>query len=321
MKRYIIALLILACITGINAQDNRLLIKDLDLKAYISLDKENYRLGEDIYLSVEIINQSSDYVEFDTSAYKLNNSKLLVRNLQTGELLEEKYSKIIKDNKLKASRPELFKLNKTALYTDEILKFKLNLPEYFEFNEMGRYKVFIEFDPFPANSKKHKIHISNPIYLILKDRLMDEEYKELVNYLKETEEKKRYTPNGAIDFMLESYKNGDWENYFRYQDLDKIILQYHQFRDKYQKASSIMKKKIIGDFKKWVMEREEKEIKEYEILNIDHSYKDKTSVVKCRITYKKPALYRSYIYEFNLYQNGIKWWTVNDISVITYSKK
>ncbi len=322
MKRYIIALLILAWITGINAQDNRLLIKDLDLKVYISLDRENYRIGEDIYLSVEIINQSSDYVEFDTSAYKLNNTKLFVGNLQTGELLEEKYSKIVEDNKLEKSRPELFKLNKTALYTDEILKFKLNLPEYFEFEEMGRYKVYIEFDPFPASSKKHKIQ-SNPIFLILKDRLMEEVLKVQIKKLKETEDKKRYTPKGAIDFMLESYKNGDWENYFMYQNLDKIILQYNQFKNKYQRASRIMKKKIIEDFKKWIIKREDKEIDEnekYEILNIDHSYKEKTAVVKCRITYKKPALYRTYIYEYHLYQDGVKW-IINDIGVITYSKK
>ena len=236
MKKHIIAFLLLTCITGINAQDNRLFIKDLDLKVYISLENEHYRIGEDIYLYVEIVNQSDDPVEFDTSPYKLNNTKLFVKNLQTGELLEERYSKIVENNNLKKERPELFKLKKTVLYTDEILKFKINLPEYFEFDKFGRYKITIKFDPFPAYTIKHKNFTSNPLYLALKDRLIDEEYKELVKLLNEIEEQKRYTPKGTIEFILNSYIKEDW-----FTDTDRVT-----FTGFFETKTTSSKRKKLG---------------------------------------------------------------------------
>ena len=103
---------------------------------------------------------------------------------------------------------------------------------------MGRYKIAIDFDPFPKDKKRHKSILSNPIFLKLKDRVVDEEYKDIIKRLKDKEEKKIYKPKGTVDFMLKSYMRGDWDNYFRYQDLDKVILQYNHFKHK-KNAKSI----------------------------------------------------------------------------------
>lgn len=321
MKNILSYILIIFCfITYINAQDNRLLIQDLDLKAYISLDREEYRIGDDIYLNVEIINQSSEPVKFYTSPYKLNNIKIYILNLQQGDILEEKYSEIIKRNELKKDKPELFQFQEKTLYPDEVLKFRINLPEYFKFTDNGRYKIKIEFDPFANTTSAHKIHISNPLFLILKKRQSDETLDEIIQELKKFEEKKRYTPEGTIEFMLNSYKKGEWDGYFLYQDLDKLILQYDRFRDRYIKASKVMKKKIIDEFKTWLINRKNRKIDYFEILDVFHSYKDKKSVVKCKVKYKAPALYKTFIYNYQLKQQAHKW-IVKNVDVLTYSKE
>ncbi len=320
IKNLIIFFTVLIFFSNIHAQENRLLIQDLDLKAYISLDREQYRIGDDIYLNVEMINQTSDAVKFYSSPYKLNNIKLQVLNLQDGNLLEERYNKIVENNKLRQERPELFKLKEKTLYPDEVLKFKINLPEYFQFKDQGRYKIRIEFDPFPSCTRAHKIFISNPLFLILKDSIIDEEYKDLIFKLKELEEKRRYTPEGTIKFMLDSYKSGDWESYYLYQNLDTVILQYDVFKDKFLKASKVMKKKVISDFKQWNITRKNRKIDTFKILDVYHSYKNKSSIVKCRVKYRAPAVYKNFIYKYKLLQKGIKWIVV-DIDVHTYSKK
>ena len=63
-----------------------------------------------------------------------------------------------------------------------------------------------------------------------------------------------------------------------------------------------------------------RKIDTYEILDVYHSYKNKSSIVKCRVKYRAPAVYKTYIYKYKLLQKGIKWIIV-DIDVHTYSKK
>jgi len=77
---------------------------------------------------------------------------------------------------------------------------------------------------------------------------------------------------------------------------------------------------IIEEFKEWVKNRKEKVIGEYKILTVDHSYEKKTCIVTCKVKYKKPTLYRTYFYIYNLHQEGIKW-ILDDIDVINYSKE
>ncbi len=320
MKKWIIALLLCACITNAYGENNRLLIQDLDLKVNISLEQEIHRIGKDIYLYVEVINQSGDVVKFMISPYKLNNIKIMINNLQNGEFLEERYSKVVEDNKLHEKRPEFFEFYETVLYSDEIYKFKINLPEYFEFKDRGRYKITLHYDTFPEDTKPHKKFISNSLYLVLKEPILVEDYKELIMYLKKKEEERVYIPEGTIKFMLDAYRQGNWEHYFLYLDLDTVILRYDKFKDKYNKASNVMKKEIIEEFKEWAKNRKEKVIEEYKILTVDHSYEKKTCVVTCKVKYKKPALYRTYFYEYSLHQEGIKW-ILDDIDVISYSKE
>ncbi len=328
MKKIIIFVAALICIFELNfvhAYDNRLEIKDLDLKTYISFDNEQYRMGDEIclndeiYLNIEVINKSEDVVKFYTSPYKLNNIKLLILDLNKGELLEEKYTKIIEDNDLKKEKPELFKFKETALYNDEILKYRINLADYFNFSR-GRFRVKVEFDPFPATTLAHKSIISKPVVLKIIDSLGDSEFKRMISELKEKEEKKTYTPEGTIRCMLDAYKKGDWDMYFLYQNLDSIIFQYDVFREKYRKSSRSMKTKIISEFKDYIINRRDKQIDNYEIIDVYHNHKNKQSVIKCKIKYKEPALYKTYIYSYKLKQKGVKWILI-DFDVITYLKK
>ncbi|MBU1077792.1 MAG: hypothetical protein KKH98_10900 [Spirochaetes bacterium] len=295
-------------------------VNDLELKAFLSLDREQYRIEEDIYLNVEVMNTSEDPVSFYVSPYKLNNVKLYILNLQNGLILDEKYSRILENNDLKKEKPELFEYTTKTLYPDEVYKFRINLPEYFDLPEPGRYKVKLEFDPFANSTLPHKIMISNPLFFVLKDSIKDEAFNNMILSLKKIEEEKTYTPQGTIEFMLNAYQKGNWDGYFLYQDLNAVIMQYDKFRDRYLKASTVMKQKIISEFKEWIMSRPEKEIEKYDILDVYHSLTDKSSVVKCKVTYKSPALFKTYIYKYKLIQKGVKWIVV-DIDVQTYSKE
>jgi len=323
MRRVVLILFILVfCVIYAHAEESRLLVQDLDLKVYISLDHEIYRIDKDIYLFIEVMNRSSGPVQFITSPYKLNNVKMEIKNLQTGELVEEKYSKIMKDNDMKNLRPELFNFNKTTLYPDEILKFKINLPEYYIFSQPGQYKITVHYDPFPDNAAPHTILPSNSLYLILKESQLDEDYKDLMNYLKKKEEEKSYTPEEALKFILDTYMQENWKNHFLYINLDSIIKRYDEFKDRYKNASMPLKKEIIEDFKEWWKKRQDMKIDYYKILKVNKIYEEdnNTCQIECKVKYKMPAIYRTYYYIYTLKQKGIKWF-LEDIQVKSYSKE
>lgn len=318
MKKHIILIFIIFLMNILHAEN--LFVQNFDLKVNISFEKEKYRIGEDIFLNVEVINNQDDAVKFYTSPYKLNNIKIQILNLKQGEVVEEKYSKILEINNLKQDKPELFIFNNRTLYPDEVLKYKINLPDYFDFLEDGRYKIQIQFDPFPNVKTEHKIFLSNYVYLLLDKSIVDQGYQNIIMELKQKEEKKFYLPQETIEFMLKAYMHKDWDDYFLYQDLNKVIMQYEQFSKRYVQASDIMKQQIIEEYKNWVMTQKNKEIEDYQLLDVFQSYEKDKSIVKCKVRYKKPAFNRTFYYQYTLYRDGNKW-KVDEIEVLNYSKE
>jgi hypothetical protein len=293
---------------------SQLYIDDLPLKIYISILKQNYRLDEDIKLQIEVRNEGSKPVFIYPAGYKLLNFEIKILNLKNAEILEKLNPDI---TELKNQNPYLFIPKELELYPDEIYKVELNLNEYYKIEESGRYKITVSFKPYIDN-ENIKFN-SNPIYLNILPTERQRMEQEIVLALKKEEEAKSYTPYSLIKFLLDSKIKGDWNNYFLYQNLDSIILKYPKFSEKYLKASDEMKKDIIEEFKKYEIERPDNKIEEYSIEEIKESFKELKATVRCKIKYKKPAVFQNYVYEFYLVKKGNKWF-VQDFEVINYEK-
>lgn len=320
MKKVLLFINFLLIFQLLDAQENRVLNQNLNLKVNISFDRERYRIGEATELNIEISNLHDDVVLFYTSPYKLNNFKIKILDLQQGEELEEQYSKLVELNNLKQEKPELFILKETRLYPDEILKVKIDLQEYFEFKKPGRYKIEVEFNPFPYQDNDRYLLISHPVYLQLDKSRIQRDYDDIVEKLRSIEEAKSYSPDGTIQFMLEAYQRKDWNDYFLYQNLRTILLQYEPFKSRFMRSSENRREKIIEEFKNWMINQKNKELENYQILEFNQSNVENKSYVKCKIKYRKPAEFNTYYYQYTLHKEGIKW-IVDDVEVLSYSKE
>ncbi len=315
-RKYVYLLLFFSLLASILIGEP-IYIKDLPIKVYISFDKQSYRLDEDITLKIEVKNRGIDKILIYLSGYKLENFNINILNLKNASLVKKKNKNI---NSLKKINSEIFAIREIQLYPDETYKIELDLEDYFELQEPGRYKITADFNPYPMNKASDIKFTSNPVYLILKPSLKRQIESEIKKEIKEREDRKVYTPEGMIKFMLDSKIRGDYESYYLYQNLDSIILKYDKFKTNYLKASETKKRDIIKEFKEWDIKRKDMQIEEYEILEVYQSFKDQTATVKCRIKYKPPAIFRTYIYEFYLVKKGIKW-ILNDFEVLTYLKE
>ncbi len=282
----------------------------LPIKIFISIADNIYRTDDDIILNIEVNNLSSEPISFYKSDNKLNNFRINILNLNNASLLD------MKD----ISYSDAFNKREFTLFPDEVYKVKLNLKDYFQFPKEGRYKIKVEFDPYLNKSIIYTKYISNPIYLNLKPSLRKEQEDQYIADLIKKEKEKTYTPEETIKAMLDARKKHDWKNYFRYQNLNKIILQNDIFKKKFLNASNAMKKKLIKAYKNYIKARKDYEIESYEITLVTHSYTRHESTVECTIFYKKPAIYRAYSYIFKLKQKGNKW-IIDDYDTKSYIKR
>ncbi len=295
-------------------------IKELPVKVYISFDKPYYAMDEEIPLNIEVQNKGNESILLYLEAFKLDNFDIKILNLKDASPVQRDDTYI---EELKSSSPELFHPRSFQLYPDEIYKVEVDINKEFKFKEDGRYKIIVEFKPYPMKGGEDIKFVSNPIYLDLKPSEQMRKEQEIIEQINKREEEKVYTPEGTIQFMLDSKIRGDFVNYYRYQNLDKIIQKYDEFKNLYNDASLNMKEDIIEKFKKWDMNRKDRKIPSiagYKILDVYQSFEKDEATVKCQITYKKPAIFPTYIYQFYLKRQGKKW-IVDDFDVINYVKK
>ncbi len=295
-------------------------IKELPVKVYISFDKPYYAMDEEIPLNIEVQNKGNESILLYLEAFKLDNFDIKILNLKDASPVQRDDTYI---EELKSSSPELFHPRSFQLYPDEIYKVEVDINKEFKFKEDGRYKIIVEFKPYPMKGGEDIKFVSNPIYLDLKPSEQMRIEQEIIEQINKREEEKVYTPEGTIQFMLDSKIRGDFVNYYRYQNLDKIIQKYDEFKNLYNDASLNMKEDIIEKFKKWDMNRKDRKIPSiagYKILDVYQSFEKDEATVKCQITYKKPAIFPTYIYQFYLKRQGKKW-IVDDFDVINYVKK
>jgi len=317
-KIYLLFFLLILITSSLIAEP--IFIKELPVKVYISFDKPYYAMDEEIPLNIEVQNKGNESILLYLEAFKLDNFDIKILNLKDASPVQRDDTYI---EELKSSSPELFHPRSFQLYPDEIYKVEVDINKEFKFKEDGRYKIIVEFKPYPMKGGEDIKFVSNPIYLDLKPSEQMRIEQEIIEQINKREEEKVYTPEGTIQFMLDSKIRGDFVNYYRYQNLDKIIQKYDEFKNLYNDASLNMKEDIIEKFKKWDMNRKDRKIPSiagYKILDVYQSFEKDEATVKCQITYKKPAIFPTYIYQFYLKRQGKKW-IVDDFDVINYVKK
>lgn len=317
-KIYLLFFLLILITSSLIAEP--IFIKELPVKVYISFDKPYYAMDEEIPLNIEVQNKGNESILLYLEAFKLDNFDIKILNLKDASPVQRDDTYI---EELKSSSPELFHPRSFQLYPDEIYKVEVDINKEFKFKEDGRYKIIVEFKPYPMKGGEDIKFVSNPIYLDLKPSEQMRKEQEIIEQINKREEEKVYTPEGTIQFMLDSKIRGDFVNYYRYQNLDKIIQKYDEFKNLYNDASLNMKEDIIEKFKKWDMNRKDRKIPSiagYKILDVYQSFEKDEATVKCQITYKKPAIFPTYIYQFYLKRQGKKW-IVDDFDVINYVKK
>lgn len=291
-----------------------------ELKLYISTVKAYFVIGDSIPVSFKIKNISDKEIELNIQPAAYDSFKIYIYD----DLNSQKKCRhwcVDANNRLKMeqNKPELFEYRSIVLYPGESFSVNIDLSKWYDIDNPGYYKIYANFFPeSQINNKEFKI-ISNILNLIVRpsDKMVRIKQKRLME--QKRKEEILSTPEGTINNMLFAKKNKLWEDYFKCLDIDSVIVNYKEFKHKYENTAQDYKYRVIDNFKNWYKKSNDSHIINYKIKGI--LFSDNQNI-RDIITeeYLGPKTYPgTYQYTYRLIRKGKRWF-VSSINATVIKK-
>jgi hypothetical protein len=134
-------------------------------------------------------------------------------------------------------------IDEIVLKPNEVYGIRINIGEWFDFQQHGSYEIQGVF--FPGLKTGRKRLLSNILYLDLRPP-----YTEEIRIAEKERERSEMqirdlAPYEVVEQMLISLQNADFETYFLFLKLDEFILQFENAGNMYRRASFRDKPLII----------------------------------------------------------------------------
>lgn len=270
-----------------------------------------FKMNEDIYIDVKLSNKEetpySSLIAQD-KRYSFDFELTSLQNKQQKHSAE--YSNFF--NRVQPVFHSVVRLEENEGYTYRIL-----LNDYFDMNITGQYILKCVYYPEMklSNSVNNTVVKSNSITLnilptnsdeyFIQEQIAAEQEKSLVM------EKK--APDEVVDYMLKARINGEWEKFFLYIDLDKMISADITFGKRYKKADSDKQQEILREYKEYLKKDKINEISylpcQFEIIKTE--YTAGSGKVDAFVMFKEHDYIDKKYYTYFLKKQDDKWKITN----------
>ena len=209
---------------------------DIDFSIRFS-DKQIYFTDSQVYIKAEIKNNSANAYRFKVADNKVFNLDFDVRSLKN--LRSEHSERFIRERN--NNRPAYYK--EVSLEPGESYSFTDDLSMYINFQESGVFLVQAIF--YPALSSGDDFIVSkNTLTLSLQPRAGVQEFEALLDDITgEILKKEEFPPDHIVDYFITARQKGQWDKFFLYLDIEKLLLkdpikarQYRGYSDERQRA-------------------------------------------------------------------------------------
>ncbi|HOV14101.1 MAG TPA: hypothetical protein PK771_07445 [Spirochaetota bacterium] len=275
-----------------------------------------YKQNEEIYLDVKIINKSDMNISTLITDDKKFSFDFEIYSMQN-QMLEHRKEYIVAFHRVQT----IFK-TKISIDPNEGYTYRVRLNDYYDLDITGQYYIKGFYYPYlKTGSDKSGIIASNQLTINIRPQDIDDRYiveKKFVEEEKRLNAEKR-SPDDVIRYMLEARMKSEWEKYFLYLDLDKLILGNNKFKDSYLKKDIERQKEIIAQYKDYLKKDTIEDISflphSFEIIKTEYSQgKGKVDVI---VDFKYIDYIERKYYTFFLNKKGEIWY-VYDYEVMNY---
>lgn len=287
-------------------------LTDNQVTAWMLFSKTTFYSGESITFDIIIKNISEEPIDLVLSDALYDNFNFEVRTLQN-QVVDKKdfWQILIRDAQL-GSNDDL-NYRTLTLFPDEQYAKTIHLNEFYQLNEEGGYIIRADFYPSPRFSHEvnpiavstAQINIRESDQVMAADRIRAIQLQE--------EEELVLTPQDTIEFMLRSKMMGDWDNYFKYIDLNRLIQSndFIEYQERYLSRPPSERPYVIDEFKQYLKTYLSEDIESFEIFRT--VIEPDLALVYCDIHYSFVANYElrqvrlTREYTFKLYKKNNRW--------------
>lgn len=266
MKNKIIIYFILLLNFALNAQNIQHNYKDLIVHIEFANPKI-YRSGDDVYIQVQLKNNSNEVISSLISKDKKFCFDFEMVTMQN-KVISHKREYITSFNRIQPVLNSQIKLNPNEGFT-----YSLRFNEYFDTETPGQYYLRVKYYPELKISTESSDYIFSN-YLTLNIRPKGIENPTIVEQHETEKEIKLFSekrpPDEVVKYMLNARIEGEWQKFFLYLNLEKLIMQNNHFNTRYQLADIETQKALIDEYKEYL-----KDNSVADISYLPHSYEIK----------------------------------------------
>lgn len=213
-----------------------------------------FRINDEIIINITIYNPTNSEKSFLIAQDKKFSFDFEMVNMQN-RTIDYKREYITSVNRPQAIFNSLIRLG-----TQEGYSYQVSLNDYFDLNAAGQFYIKAKFFPnlklnfIKASYSVNEIITSNQLTINIRPKDVTEEY---IAEIKAIEEEKRLyvekkSPDEVVTYMIEARINEEWEKFFLYLDLEKLIEQNSLFKDKIRKVDLERKREVIESYKEYL---------------------------------------------------------------------
>ena len=273
-----------------------------------------YHVDDEIIVEFQIFNRGLEPCTFYTSFNPLFTFDFEIRTTTNRQVSHSKYYTI------NTTQFEPFMIDKIVLKPNEVYGIRLNISEWFDLTQHGRYEIRGVF--YPNLKTGPKKEYSNVLPLDLRPSYSDE-----IRVAEKERERRELqaailAPYEVIEHMLIALQNDDLDTYFLFVRFEEFILQFENAGNKYKLADFKDKPYIIENvFKPYlrgIVPAGEEPLEGlpfsehvpniFELVDTNIQWRDKTATVKVLETFKYGTLQekKEYTYHLRLYDERWK---------------
>lgn len=268
-------------------------------------------MNEDIYIDVKLSNKEEAPYSSLMAQDKRYSFDFELTSLQNKQQKHSaKYSNFF--NRVQPVFHSVVRLDENEGYTYRVL-----LNDYFDMNITGQYILKCIYYPEMKLGKTTDGQVikSNSITLNIRPAGSDERViQEQITVEHEkflTMEKK--APDEVVDYMLRARINGEWEKFFLYIDLEKMISSDITFGKRYKKADSDKQQEILKEYKEYLKKDKINQISylpcKFEIIKTE--YTAGSGKVDAFVMFKEHDYIDKKYYTYYLKKQDDKWKITN----------
>ncbi len=231
-------------------------------------NKKIYYTGDNVTLRVELFNNSPENFTFQVSEPRHYNIKLTLKDL-TGRELEDQY----KFSRELNSVQHVYYRNMTIL-PGEFFAFNIYLEDMVDIKEAGLY--FLQLDFFPGMGFSKQPIKSNILDLSIRPDIGVSQYQRVIDEKTgEILKKEKKGPDAVVEYMLKSLQKAEYEKYFLYLDLEKLMLKSESRRERYSRLSETDRYNMVKEYRESLlnlMQTDYRTAKSEDIIYVPVSY-------------------------------------------------